>query len=428
METAILWLKAMVMGIPSLFTNPLTYLLLIIIALQWKRQVDIERKLFSARLHTVAEGLLQSVFYGVLGGLLASCLFIGLGVVFSLEPFVYLWVIALILMLFQIRYLCFAYSGAVLGLLVLLSRWFPQVGQITWLENFWTSLQEIYLPSLFILVAGLHLIEALLVYLTGGRRATPVFIQSKRGRLVGGFHLQQFWFVPLFLLMEGGYSSLLPLFSGWPLFAPEPASPFTLMLLPAVLGYTEQAVSFSPEEKARQSAKGLLVYSLTLLILTLLAVYLSPHLIIAVLLCSFLGHEALFWFSAWQEKRRVPIYIHPREGLKILAVIPRSPAAKMGLQPGEVIVKVNGHRVNQRNELYQALVTNQTFCKLEVINLAGELKFAQSSLYAEDHHQLGIVLAPDQQAPYYLEAKRVSLIHLLMQRIDRRKNQQSLEG
>lgn len=428
MEIAILWLKAMVAGVPALFTNPLTYLLLIIIALQWKRQVDIERKLFSSRLHTVAEGLFQSIFFGCLGGFLASCIFIGLGVVFALEPFFYLWAIALILMLFQIRYLCFAYSGAVLGLLVLLSQWFPQIGQLAWLESLWTSLQAIYLPSLFIMVACLHLIEALLVYVTGGQRATPVFIQSKRGRLVGGFHLQQFWFVPLFMLIQGGTSSLPPLFSGWPLFTPELGAPFALLLLPAVLGYSEQAVSFSPQEKAKQSAKGLLIYSLSLLGLTLLAVYLSPLLFIVVILFSFLGHEAMFWISSWQEKRGVPIYIHPKEGLKILAVIPYSPAAKMGLQAGEVILKANGQRVNQRNELYQALSTNQTFCKLEVINLEGNLKFAQSSLYAEDHHQLGVILAPDQQAPYYLEAKRVNLIHLLLQKIDRQKNQNTIEG
>lgn len=428
MDMVLSWIHALLAGIPALLTNPLTYLLLIIIALKWKRQVDMERKLFSTRLHTVAEGLLQSIFFGCLGGLLISILFIGLGVVFSIEPFYYLWIMALILMLVQVRYLCFAYAGALLGIAVLLARRFPDGFGVDWLDTLWTSLQAVYLPSLFIMVALLHLVEALLIYLSGGKRGTPIFIESKRGRLVGGYHLEQIWFVPIFILIQGGELSLPPLYQAWPLFAAEPLSSMAILLLPAVLGYMEQAVAYSPIEKARQSTKLLLVYSLILLGLTVGSVYLNDSLIVFAILFSFLGHEALFWFSAWQEKQGTPIYIHPKQGLKILAVIPYSPAAKMGLQSGEVILRVNGQPVNHRQELYQALSANQAFCKLEVMNLAGHVKFVQSSLYAEDHHQLGVILAPDQDAPYYLEAKRVTLLHLLLQKIDRKSNQNRLEG
>lgn len=422
------WLIALVAGIPALLTNPMTYLLFIIIALQWKRQVDMERKLFSARIHTVAEGLLQSIFFGSLGGLLVSCLFIGLGVVFALEPFFYLWIIAIVLMLFHIRYLCFAYAGAILGLAVLLVRWFPQGREIDFLRGIWTSLESIYLPSLFIMVALLHLAEAFLVYLTGGKRGTPVFIQIKRGRLVGAYHIQHIWFVPLFLLVEEGEHILPPLFTGWPLFAPEMVSVVSLMLLPAVLGYSEQAISSSPEEKARYSAKYLLLYSLILLALTISSVYVHPATIIVTILFSFLGHEALLWTSRFKEKKKMPIYVHPTQGIKILAIIPHSPAAKMGLKAGEVIVKVNGQVINKRKELYQALTSNLAFCKLEVINLEGNLKFTKSSLYAEDHHQLGVILVPDQESPYYLEQKNVNLIQLIKQKINRKANHNTFEG
>jgi hypothetical protein len=416
METWIQWMVTIVAGIPAFFTNPFTYLLLLVIGLQWKRQVDMERRLFSARLHTVAEGVLQSVFYGCLGGLLVSLSFIGLGVVFSLEAFLYIWIIALVLLLFHVRFLCFAYAGAILGMFALLARWFPQGQDIVMLKDIWQSLAGIYIPSLFVMVAVLHMAEALLIYL-GAKRATPIFIQSKRGRLVGAYHIQHFWLVPMFLIVEGNQGSLAPLFTGWPLFSGQAIVPLSLLLLPAVLGFSEQAISSTPEQKSRFAAKWLTIYSLILLGISFAAVYVSELLLLVAIVFSFVGHEALIWYSRWSEHNRTPIYVHPPEGLKILAVIPHTPAQKMGLQAGEVIVKVNGQPVRRRKELYRSLKQNLTFCKLEVLNLDGNLKFSKSSLYEQDHHQLGVILAPDEEVPYYLESEQVNLWRLIRQRL-----------
>lgn len=420
MDTLMQWIMAMINGIPSLLTNPFTYLLLLVIGLQWKRQVEMERKLFSAKLNTVAEGVLQSVFYGCLGGIVVSLFFMGLGVVFSLEPFLYLWIIAVFLLLFHVRYLCFAYAGAVLGLMVLLARWFPQGREVSFLGEVWYTLEGIYLPSLFAMVALLHLAEALLVYLVGSKRGTPIFIQSKRGRLVGGYHIQHFWFVPLFLVVEGSHTTLPPFFAEWPIFSSEMIGPLTLLLLPAVLGFSEQAISSTPKQKARFTSKWLAIYSFILLGLAFAAVYIAEWFIISAIIFSFLGHEALIWYSRWKEHKQAPIYVHPQGGLKILAIIPHSPAQKMGLQAGEVLVKVNGQAVRRRKELYQALTNNLAFCKLEVINLDGHLKFAKSSLYEYDHHQLGVILAPDEEVPYFLEPKQVNLWQLIRQHVEKK--------
>ncbi len=44
-------------------------------------------------------------------------------------------------------------------------------------------------------------------------------------------------------------------------------------------------------------------------------------------------------------------------------------------------------------EFYDALQTKTTgaFCKLEVLDTNGELRLAQTALYAGGHHELGIV-------------------------------------
>lgn len=421
------WLLALISGVPAFLTNPFTFVLLFLVALQWKRQVDMERKLFSARLHTVSEGIIQSVFYGLLGGIVVSILFIGIGVVFSLEPFLYLWFIAFFLMLFNVRYLCFAYAGAILGAAVVAVRWFPQGFDLPWLSPLWDKLDQIYLPSIFAIVAILHLAEALLVYLVGGQRGTPIFLQSKRGRLVGGYHIQHFWLVPIFVVVEAKSSTLAPLFQGWPVFSADQFSGFSLLLLPAVLAFSEQAVSSTPKDKARFSAKWLAVYSIILFAITLGSFYMSQFILLAILF-SFIGHEALILYGKWREEQNSPIYVHPKEGIKILAVIPETPAKRMGLEAGEVIVRVNGIQVFKRSDLYKALKSNLAFCKLDVINNQGHLKFTKTSLYNTDHHQLGVILAPDEDVPYYLEQREMNLFKFIRQRLIKKQGKTSTES
>jgi hypothetical protein len=84
----------------------------------------------------------------------------------------------------------------------------------------------------------------------------------------------------------------------------------------------------------------------------------------------------------------------------------------MGLEAGEVILKVNGAPVNTRIELHQALSLNPAYCKLEVLNLEGQSKFVGRALFTGDHHLLGVVLCPDDSVRYYVSSEESSLIGL----------------
>ena len=80
----------------------------------------------------------------------------------------YLLITALGLMLIEQRFLCFAYAGGVLSLLHLLFG-FPQ---------------ELSVPQVMALVAVLHLVEALLIYLTGSLYSLPyIFATVTTGSL-----------------------------------------------------------------------------------------------------------------------------------------------------------------------------------------------------------------------------------------------------
>ncbi len=87
-----------------------------------------------------------------------------------------------------------------------------------------------------------------------------------------------------------------------------------------------------------------------------------------------------------------PYFSAQTEGCTVLGVLPNSPAEKMDIKIGETIVKVNGVKVNDETGFYHALQMNSAFCKLDVLNSDGEVRFAQGALYDGNHHQLGVLL------------------------------------
>jgi hypothetical protein len=418
------WGEAVVQGIPALFTNPFTYILLLIVCLQWKKEVDMQRKLFALRLQTWSEGILQNVFWGAAGGLVASVPLFAFGVVFSVEAVMMLWGITLILSLIRLRFLCFAYGGAILALLVLLARAWPEaVAAGSILSQIWNSLSDVHLPALFIVIAVLHVIESILIRRKAARRACPVYIHSKRGRLVGGYRMQVSWLVPLFLLVPGesvvGESLLFP---GWPFVEGQAAAVgWSVLLVPALTGYVDRAYSSSPREKAAFSSAWLLLYSVVLAGMAVLSTYV-PVLVVPTIVWCICAHEAIHSWSREREQSRSPVYVHPNKGLKILGIVPGSPADQMGMKPGETIVKVNGRAICNRDDLYEALSVNKAFCRLEVKQLDGEIKFLKRSLYERDHHQLGVLLAPDERVVHYVPEPAAALLPLLKPGIIKKTN------
>lgn len=418
MDTALEMLKLLGRAAVQLVAQPFYYIAVLLIILQYARQMRLERKLFAVKLHDWKWLSVKALLTGLLIGAAISVAGAFIGASLSFEAVLWLWVVAVLLMLIRIRYLCFAYSAGIIVLLQWALDFAPLAERADWIGSLAGSLARVDGVGLLLLVALLHLAEALLVNWQGDRLSTPLFLEGKRGKLVGGYMLQGFWPVPLFLLVPwtgeavgtaGIGTGALP----WPtLFDADWSQGWTIAALPMIIGFTEMTRTLLPRDKAKHAAKGLLLYSICLLAASLSALW-QPVLLPVAGLLSMLLHEAIVWRSRAAEAARKPLYVNDERGLRILGVVPGTPAEAMGLAAGEILHKVNGVRVHSKEELYEALVLNSAFCKLEVLNMEGELKFAQRARYAGEHHQLGVILAPDEQAEYYASAGSASLLELL---------------
>uniref|UniRef100_UPI00406C30CD PDZ domain-containing protein n=1 Tax=Paenibacillus sp. FSL E2-0178 TaxID=2921361 RepID=UPI00406C30CD len=389
-----------------LLIQPYYYIALIFIALYYRRQVALERKLIHVKLHSWGRETWRTVWTGGVAGLVVSLAAVALGISLSYTAVACIWVVSLVLMLFRVRYLCFAYSIGVLGIVQFVLSFFPDTLQSGAAGTIAGALREMDIPALLVLAALLHLAEALLARWQGARLATPLFLAGKRGKVVGGYQLQAFWPLPLFLLIPPGAGiGELP-------WHPLLGGALGLVSLPVIIGFSEMTQGMLPGRKAARTSGRLLVYSIVLLGLSLLADWWSPLTVVAAL-SAVLLHEGLSWYSALEERSISPVFVHPPAGRKVLAVLPGSPGQELGILPGEVLLKVNGVLLTGAAQLHEALRMNSAFCKLEVLNREGESKYLQRAIYDGDHHQLGIILVPEPDGSVTAEAKPSSIFSII---------------
>ncbi len=314
---------------------------------QYVRQALLQEQLFGIRLTSPGKQTAVATFYGLGGGMLATAIFVVLGFSLTETGIWYVWPLALVLMLVRQRFLCFAYSGGLVGLSSLLFGW-----------------PKVHVPALLGLIAALHLVESVLIWAHGSDQACPIYTRTRDGRVVGAFSLAKFWPLPVLALVAVGWSgepdtSLLNMPAWWPLL-PGPAAKmlgsglvYTLFPIVAALGYGDIAVTSSPEQKANRSAARLFAFSVSLMAVALLANR-YPALAFAGVVLSPLGHDFVIYLGRRQEIQGQPLYEAGQHPV-VLTVLPGSPAAKMKLMPGDEILAVNGRPVYRREDVGEAI-------------------------------------------------------------------------
>ena len=340
-------------SIPQAFVNIdfllITAIVLSLIYSQYHRMGVMEINLLGIPWTNPWAETLSALGYGIIGGFLASMVFIGLGIPLSETGLWYVWPLALFLMFVNPRLLCFSYAGGLLALSNLLFGW-----------------PELNVAAIMALVAVLHMVEAALIYLGGHRTPSPVYVRCKDGEVVGGLSMQKFWPLPILTLVlvavagEIDGADLVSMPDWWPLIKSHQSlvegTQLVYLLFPmmAALGYGDLCLSRLPREKARRTAISLAIYSLVLLGLAIGSTHI-PLLLWVVALAAPLGHEFIVFLGRRSEHSDPPMYVS-HHGAMILAVRPGSPAEAMGLMTGDIIVSINDYPVASGREVHEVIL------------------------------------------------------------------------
>ncbi|MBB6732211.1 PDZ domain-containing protein [Cohnella zeiphila] len=389
----------------------LPFLYMAILFAWWhaKQASTLQRRLFHVRLHASLVVALQRTGAGIAVGLLISLLGLGVGARLDQQTLACVWAAMIVLALVRLRYICIAYAAGALGVVQCAMTW---AGVSETDGAVVKALLGIDVPGLLLLAGLLHVAEGLLVRWQGARFAMPLFLEGKRGKPVGAYALSGVWPVPLLWLLPaagsgGGFDLPWTPLSGL-LGGGASVAAWSFAAFPVLLGFSDRTETRWPESKARDTGGSLIAYGVVVAALAAGSWYWKP-LTIAAALAAFALHEGLLLWGRWREAGRQPVYVQDGRGLTVLAVLPGTPAAEMGLMPGERIVKANGAKVRSKEQLHDALQLQSAFCRLEVANREGHVKFVQRARYEGEHHQLGLILAPDEEADWVAAPRAASV-------------------
>ena len=385
--------QLLVLTMLTVLVEPLFWIVMTIVAFQYRQMQRSQLAMFGVAGPPLGRQISWAFFYGALGGVMGSIVLILVGVNIERMGFQFIWPLAIFLALINMRFLCFAYAGGIVAISNALFGW-PNVD----------------VPQVLALVAALHVTESVLIAISRRYGATPVIIKHGE-RLVGGFNLQNFWPLPLVVLATVAMqSNALPegVFHTphwWPLLPlgidPPAGSEWVYVMMPVVaaLGYADVAISSTPEQRRRQSALSLALYSISLLAMALLAAKFSWLTLPAALL-SPLGHEYLVRRDGQSELSGTPRYVPPPRGVMVLDAIDGGIARAMGLRSGDILLELAGMPTNRGGALAYAIDWSPPLFDVLVLRDGAEIRLP--GRFPPGPRLLGLILVPEGHETYYV--------------------------
>ncbi len=377
------------LAIGRFFINPLIYVALLFAIFLGYVRVKRERKYFHRRvLNGWSE--FKSVFsVGIVLTLLLSLVTIVGGLTVPVQLLVVVSVVSIIcLILFNFHLLSPAVTWAIAFAVLLIMDWksmsFELLGY-TWQG---VAFEEGSALTVAIIIGMLLIAEGVLVRKNGEKYASPVVEKTSRGLKSIAYFSKKIWIVPVFFIIPGdAISGYIP---WWPLLTIG-AEQFGLVLFPVVIGFQQITRRLLPVHFYPMLGRYITILG-EVIVLGSLAAYFDLRIGLAVILIALICRFILSVGYKFTERKDVYAVSPSSYGAMIAAVLPGSPAEKMGLRVGEIIKRVNGRNVFTERDLYEALQINAAHCRLEVLDHQMENRLTQYVVHNEDHYQIGVLL------------------------------------
>jgi hypothetical protein len=382
-------------GVIAAYFEPIFWMIIALVGYQYWQLQKSQKRMFGVCGFSLTQQVMLAVLLGSIGGILGSFLLTLVGINVDQLGLIYIWPVAILLMMINMRFLCFAYAGGLVALSKVLFGW-PMVD----------------VSQVLVLVAVLHITESILIGISGYYGSMPVILRRKNGQLVGAFNLQNFWPLPLFLMSAVAIpevkvpESVLGMPDWWPLLPVQGVLPeghiwmYAMVSVVAALGYTDIAVASSPQMRRRKSSLHLGLYSIVLLVLALLSVHYKWLQAVAAMV-SFLGHEMLIQLDSRQELESPPRYVPPAEGLMVLDTVVDTPAQKNGIKAGDTLLKLHNMAINTKEQLAEAISLAPAVFVVEILRNGKIIE--QKITFSKGQRMLGVMLVPEGNELYYVQ-------------------------
>lgn len=365
---------------------------------QNKKISEMQEMIIGQKLSNPFELTISQIVMGLLAGIAGSIILSFVGVTFNEQSsFSLVFLISLMLVLINPKYICFSYSGAIVGLISIMAVGLSSV------YHFNTEYFVIDIVSLMTLVGIMHIIEGFLIMIDGRRGAIPVFT-NKNDKISGGFAFKRYWALPLMIMLlslskstgSSGVDISIP--SWWPLVGTTLSHNLlknaTMLIVPILGAIGYSSITFSQSKIKKTLTSGVLnvVYGTAVAFIAQIADKGIVFQLIVVIIVPLL-HQFMLLGSNLIEKRLPLKFVSDDEGIVVLDIAPHSPAYDMGITSGDKLLEFNGEKIVDEKVLSNISDTLLKSISFLVKRNSGQIQKLTYDKVSKNQ-KLGIVFVP----------------------------------
>lgn len=367
--------------IGSYLLTPVLWLGILYVIISYNQRINKERKQFRVAINKDFYEGRNFIKYGLFFFVIGSLISMILGLTLPTNS-VYIYQILVVL-----AFLIKGFSTTSM-LLVMTAAGILELVVPRFITFFGDVFPEISGPSWLLLIFISILAD---YYLTRNMKKHPLsprIKSGKRGRNIATYLGRETVVFPLLTLIPSG--TLSSTLNFWPVFNIGNQK-FSLILFPIFISTSVKVIKRAKERVIQDKLKNIeLLLGLTF-VLIVLTKFMSKLFLISLIILTVVS---IFFEIKLRKKEKDANswYVETDEGIRIISVQPETPAAKMKLQPGDVILTCNNRVVNSEEEFYQALQLNSAYCHVKVRTYEGDLRIAESAIFMDSPHEIGLIL------------------------------------
>ena len=367
--------------IGSYLLTPVLWLGILYVIISYNQRINKERKQFRVAINKDFYEGRNFIKYGLFFFVMGSLISMILGLTLPTNS-VYIYQVLVVL-----AFLINGFSTTSM-LLVMTAAGILELVVPRFITFFGDVFPEISGPSWLLLIFISILAD---YYLTRNMKKHPLsprIKSGKRGRNIATYLGRETVVFPLLALIPSG--TLSSTLNFWPVFNIGNQK-FSLILFPIFISTSVKVIKRAKERVIQDKLKNIeLLLGLTF-VLIVLTKFMSKLFLISLIILTVVS---IFFEIKLRKKEKDANswYVETDEGIRIISVQPETPAAKMKLQPGDVILTCNNRVVNSEEEFYQALQLNSAYCHVKVRTYEGDLRIAESAIFMDSPHEIGLIL------------------------------------
>ena len=367
--------------IGSYLLTPVLWLGILYVIISYNQRINKERKQFRVAINKDFYEGRNFIKYGLFFFVMGSLISMILGLTLPTNS-VYIYQILVVL-----AFLINGFSTTSM-LLVMTAAGILELVVPRFITFFGDVFPEISGPSWVLLIFISILAD---YYLTRNMKKHPLsprIKSGKRGRNIATYLGRETVVFPLLALIPS--ATLSSTLNFWPVFNIGNQK-FSLILFPIFISTSVKVIKRAKERVIQDKLKNIeLLLGLTF-VLIVLTKFMSKLFLISLIILTVVS---IFFEIKLRKKEKDANswYVETDEGIRIISVQPETPAAKMKLQPGDVILTCNNRVVNSEEEFYQALQLNSAYCHVKVRTYEGDLRIAESAIFMDSPHEIGLIL------------------------------------